>query len=143
MPNKPVQSVTSQNANKQIAAIMKSEFYVGPIPPAAELQKYENIQPGFADRILTMAEKQEAHRQKLETKMLDEGIKSERIGQIFGFIIFSAVLIAGFILTLLNKSVEGVITILGSAGSIIGLFIYGRKSAKQELKDKKQGIKNN
>lgn len=88
MPNKSVQSVASQDSNKQIAAIMKGEFYIGPIPPAAELQKYENIQPGFADRILTMAEKQETHRQKLETKMLEEGIKSERIGQIFGFVIF-------------------------------------------------------
>lgn len=117
---------------------VKGGFYFGPIPPAEELQKYENIQPGFADRIIKMAENQATHRQKQEAKALSEGIKSERIGQILGFAVFSATLIAGFILTLLDKSTEGVITMLGASLSIVGLFVYNRESAKQELKSKKK-----
>ena len=60
------------------ATIMQAEAYSGPIPPASELEKYEKIQQGAADRIIRMAEKQSSHRQAMETKMLDATIKTEK-----------------------------------------------------------------
>ncbi|MGH7200157.1 MAG: DUF2335 domain-containing protein [Planctomycetaceae bacterium] len=41
-----------------------SQEFSGPLPHPAVLQQYEEIQPGFADRILRMAEQQGQHRQQ-------------------------------------------------------------------------------
>jgi uncharacterized membrane protein len=43
---------TPENQQSSIVAA-----YQGPIPPPAQLERYEQIQPGAADRILRMAEK--------------------------------------------------------------------------------------
>jgi uncharacterized membrane protein len=39
----------------------------GPLPPPEDLAKYNMIVPDAAERILRMAEKQQAHRMELET----------------------------------------------------------------------------
>lgn len=113
------------------------EIHSGPIPSASELAKYENILPGAADRIITMAENQSKHRQEMEKKMLLANIKAEQCGQIFGFIIFGMAIIAGFILLILGKSVEGLASLTIAVGSIVGLFVYSRQEARKELNKKK------
>ena len=55
---------------KEALMIIRSEMYSGPIPPPEALARYEEIQPGAADRILKMAEKQQEHRMALETKAI-------------------------------------------------------------------------
>lgn len=62
-------------------------LYTGPIPSASELEKYNQVLPGLAERIMKMAEIQSAHRQELEKKVIDSNIKGSKKGQIFGFII--------------------------------------------------------
>ncbi|MCE9618414.1 MAG: DUF2335 domain-containing protein [Planctomycetes bacterium] len=66
----------------------------GPIPDHNELAGYEAITPGFANRILVMAESEASSRQKLNADALAAGIadgKSERtekrIGQVCAFIL--------------------------------------------------------
>ena len=50
------------------AATLTAEFTAlsGPLPPPEMLAQYEEILPGAAERILSMAERQAEHRQKLE-----------------------------------------------------------------------------
>ena len=132
----------ADNKSPIVAHHAAMQLYSGPIPPANELKKYEEILPGAADRILTMAEEQSAHRRKMENKMLEANIKAEKIGQSLGFAIFLIALIAGIILIILNKDAIGLITSLGSLTAIVGLFVYNRISAKQELKEK-NNIKSN
>ena len=55
-------------------------------PPEA-FQRYEEILPGAAERILKMAEKQAEHRQRLEEKIVNAEIRDARLGLIFGFLI--------------------------------------------------------
>lgn len=124
--------------------VMRSmELYSGPIPPASELARYETILPGAANRILTMAEKQSQHRQKMENTMLDANIKAEKNGQIFGFIIFSIAIIAGFLLVLFGRNVEGLISLIVAVGGIVGLFVYNREEVRKELRKKEQLTQNN
>ncbi|MHB8129171.1 MAG: DUF2335 domain-containing protein [Mobilitalea sp.] len=42
--------------------------YEGPLPPASEFERYERVCPGAADRILSMAENEEAHRHRTEDR---------------------------------------------------------------------------
>ncbi|MDO4742382.1 MAG: hypothetical protein Q4A79_03375 [Candidatus Saccharibacteria bacterium] len=89
-----------------------------------------------------MAERQSQHRQKMENTMLEANIKAERVGQIFGFVIFSIAIIAGFILVLFGKSLEGLISLIVAVGGIVGLFVYNREEVRKELKIKEQSKKN-
>ena len=46
--------------------------YSGPLPPAEQIRAYEEVLPGSADRILGMAERQQAHRLELEKMTVSE-----------------------------------------------------------------------
>lgn len=127
--------LTKSNPDKQKKAevsLLHQEFYSGPIPSASELARYEEVQPGSADRIIKMAENQAKHRQNIESKALSADIKSQHRGQILGFSIFVLAIIIGFILILQDKEVIGIVSILGSLGSIVGLFVYTYKRSKDE-----------
>ena len=60
--------------------LQKVEFQ-GPLPPPAVLAQYENIHSGFADRIISMAETQAAHRQSLER---DQSESRRRLVEFYG-----------------------------------------------------------
>ena len=40
----------------------------GPVPPAEEIARYEQVMPGAADRIFTMAEQEQKHRHQEESE---------------------------------------------------------------------------
>ena len=71
--NKPVVDEFKQSSEpkaevvgRRIIHAQHSEAFSGPIPPPDLLEKYNNIIPNGADRILAMAEQQQAHRQFME-----------------------------------------------------------------------------
>jgi uncharacterized membrane protein len=103
----------------------------GPLPPPEVLQGYENITPGFADRIVTMAEKQAQHRQELEKI----AYKSESRNSFTGVIMAGVVVVSITISAILtgNAILGG---ILGSAGlaGLAGTFIYGTRVQQQQQK---------
>lgn len=50
---------------KKVVRLEMSESYSGPLPDARSFEKYEIISPGAANRILSMAEKEQDLRQSL------------------------------------------------------------------------------
>jgi uncharacterized membrane protein len=68
----------------------------GPLPPPAALERFNQIIPNGADRIVAMAEKEQAHRIDYEKTGLAATVREARRGQILGAII-SAVAIGGAI----------------------------------------------
>ena len=63
--------------------VVRREFaatYSGPLPLAEDFRKYEEVCHGAADRIITMAEKQAAHRQAIETKEADRISRNSMAG---------------------------------------------------------------
>src|SRR6266568_1571715 len=73
---------------------IQGKFFSGPIPPASELEHYERVKPGLAERIvsmaerqLTMAEDQMKHRHKLEDKAIATNVRLSYLGLASGFIL--------------------------------------------------------
>jgi uncharacterized membrane protein len=58
-------------------------MYAGPLPPSGGFAKYEQVVPGAAERILTLAEKETHHRHRAEDSLL----KLSGRGQIFALIV--------------------------------------------------------
>lgn len=66
---------------------IKQESFSGPIPHPELLQKYEIVQPGFAERIVSMAERQLDHRIKCEGEFVRGSVAESKRGQNYGLIV--------------------------------------------------------
>ena len=56
-----------------------------PVPAPAILESYEEIAPGSASKIVEIVKKEQIHRHKLESRMLDSLRSSVRLSQILSF----------------------------------------------------------
>lgn len=62
------------------------------LPPASELEAYERLVPGIAERLFGRWEQQIEHRQAMERLRIESEIESERLGLTYGFRIAMAFL---------------------------------------------------
>jgi uncharacterized membrane protein len=104
-------------AAQLIHAQTTSVQVVLPFPPPDWLAAYNDVLTNGADRVVSLTERQAAHRQWLE-----------RWGLIFAFVIvlvvLGVVLGGGIGLLAAGKSVGGLVALIGGVGSLAGLFIY-------------------
>ena len=113
-----------QANNVRQTLLAKSKFYAGPIPSASELEKYEQILPNAAERILTLAEKQSKHRREFENKALIEETSFNKRGQILGFLVSILVLIVALVAILTGQGIIGLGAIFISIASIVTAFYF-------------------
>lgn len=112
----------------------RQHIRVAPLPHPSELEEYEKIKPGFAERIFVMAENQASHRQNLEQKTLDasnDHLKRRdaeaRWGQGFAFIIVLATVVCGYYAARMGAQLFG--SFIAGLGicSIAYIFVKGRE----------------
>ncbi len=104
----------------------QQQLFSGPLPHPEFFQAYEQTLPGAADRILAMAENQQKHRHSQQsTRLVLDGVLETR-GQWMGFLLAVISIIGGLTLILFDKPVEGLVTLIGSLASIVGLFLWSR-----------------
>lgn len=77
-----VEEETVEAVKEVVIKAMKEEFS-GPIPHPDTIRKYEEILPGAADRIISMAERQALHRQEMERKMITAESRDGLLGVVF------------------------------------------------------------
>ena len=75
----------------------------GPLPPSVELQNYESILPGLADRIVSQFESEGAHRRDMEGRYLN----LQRVGLAIGSALYVLWIFASFLMIMTGHSVEG------------------------------------
>ena len=86
----------SEEERKKISGLIKieqSESFIGPIPPPHILDKYDEIIPNGAERIMKMAENQSSHRIQMEKNVILKKLKESSRGQLFGFILVLFIII--------------------------------------------------
>ena len=119
---------------KQVS--MEAASYTGPIPPPGQLEQYNKVLPGAADRIITMAEQQSAHRHVIEMLTVKANARNSTLGVVSAFILGIGTIAGCVFLVFSGHEWPG--AVLGSAG-LIGLasvFIYGTRSSRQERLEK-------
>ena len=107
--------------------------YSGPLPHPKHLEKYEDVCPGAADRIIAMAEGQAKHRQNMEHFVIKANGRNSTLGVIIGGIV--AVLAIGCGTHIIES---GYITMFGSLSTLVGVFIYGKRANRKELIEKQK-----
>lgn len=136
LENSPTNPPHTKQQPRVIA--FQETFMSGPIPPAQELVKYEQITPGLADRIIKMAENEALHRHQQEDKALNADINARKwrhneitLGQVFAFLLTLFTVGAGTYAAINYSWIYG--TVLSSAGlvAIVIAFIRGRDFHKK------------
>lgn len=123
------------SAGGEVSLMQKAELYMGPLPAPDAFKQYEEALKGAANRILTMAEKEQSHQHKIREDRLSGTIKDagdrrkiETRGQWFAITFGLALVAAGFYLALIGyKTVPSIIfssTIVG----VTAVFITKGKS---------------
>ncbi len=140
-----------QQIDAKSAKVMRFQHLemVGPLPPASEFGKYDQILPGAAERILLMAEKEQQHRHTLTERHTaiasearnDESRHVER-GQHYGLVVSMTAIILGsitMIVGIVYGSVAGAITggVVGTGGlaSVILAFLGKRSETTKATED--------
>lgn len=134
--NKVIDAIKDPKQRSIIAhafsAMVERKTFSGPLPAPEDFKAYQDVMADAPERILTMAEKQMAHRFECEKKIIDSRIRESRIGQIMAFII--AIFSIGIVCFLGYKGhnwLAGSITAI-----IVGLAsIFLFKKSKEEEKD--------
>lgn len=114
------------------------EHYEGPIPPPGMLEKYNQIVPGSAERIIKMAEEQSEHRRYLEKKVIASDTRNSFLGIMCALIISLGVLFIAYSALKSNQPTAGVFISALGISSIVGTFIYGTRSRRIERQSKQE-----
>lgn len=121
-------SVSSKNNHLQVSQQSIEQSYSGPIPAPVDLEYYNQVVPGAAERIIVMAEKEQSFRHSISQSTTTKTLEERRIGQIFGGLIaFMGLAVAVYALKLghpVAASVIGGATLLG----IVTVFVTGKAS---------------
>ena len=103
------------------------EFHSGPIPPASELAKYEQVEKGTARLILGMAETEQKHRHTMDHK--EQNLDAYGLGA--GLVVGLTALVGGIYLIGTGHDATGFGVIIAELGALVGVFVYVRN--KQEV----------
>ena len=133
-------SPEEKNAAAAQLVSVAAKFHSGPLPPPEALQKYDQILPGAADRIIRMAESQHQHRQKLEKTVVESNAFSQKVGLILGFVIAMTAIVGGIWLAREGKSGSGVTAIIAALAALVGVFVYGKIEQRRELAEKSKAL---
>jgi len=116
-----------------IGISMVQQIHSGPLPAPQTLELYAKIIPEGAERIMSMAEKEQAFRHEYDKTMMGRQKNIESRGQFFGFIICLFVLGGGIWLSYTGKETSGLCAIVGALVALVGAFYY-----TQRIKSEKQ-----
>jgi uncharacterized membrane protein len=96
-----------------------------PLPPSAELEKFETLYPGVTKLVFDNFINQSNHRMELEKSTILADNKRANRGQVISAVlVFLCVLIGGFLI-FFNKNIEGIVMVLTSLGVLITAFYGG------------------
>jgi len=125
----------------RIEATFHGEAFAGPLPHPDILIKYNNAVSDAAERILRMAEKQAAHRQEIERRVVRSNTLNQTMGTIFAFLIASGVITGGIYLISIGVNVGGFVTIISAISALVTVFIKGRSAQDRERREKQLASK--
>lgn len=98
-------------------------FRQAPYPTPEDLAKYEEIHPGFTDRILTLTERETDHRIGRDLLRDRATIALARRGQLFAFVFVMALVLGGVAAILTGHSVAGLAGLIIAATALTGAFV--------------------
>lgn len=120
-----LETLPAENRGAVVAAFYQSvEFHRGPLPRPEDFGKYEKVLGGSANRIITMAEKEQNHRHNMESTIIGGETGYAARGQYIAGIIFVLLIAAGFyVIAIKGNNVGGGIILGATTLTAVGAFL--------------------
>lgn len=104
---------------------IEQRTFSGPLPHPELFQGYEQTQPGAANRILTMSEKEQDHRHDMEKAKFKQKCRKQNRGQVYGCVLAVFFALVAFALSILGHEIIASVifgtTILG----VLVIYVLG------------------
>ncbi|MDR2729442.1 MAG: DUF2335 domain-containing protein [Treponema sp.] len=128
-----IAATTQEPAEYSFMAVRQS-----PLPPPAELEKFEVLYPGATKLVFDNFISQSNHRMELEKMTISGDNKRADRGQIISAILSVLCIAIGGFLTYLGKDIVGLSLIFGSIGTLLTAFYGGAiiRKIERTKKDK-------
>jgi uncharacterized membrane protein len=104
------------------------------------LERYNEIVPNGADRIVSMAESQVRHRQTLENSVISGNVKAQSRGQVFAFALGLLSIGGGIGLIAFGRDASGLVAIITALASYAVVFVYGKHEQRAERAEKRREL---
>jgi uncharacterized membrane protein len=128
----PKNNPAKKNPSKDLSSIEMR--YEGPLPPGAELQKYEQLAPGAAETIISNFLHESQHRREMEQRdqnmdahFLDRTLKANIKGLYFAAASVALTLGVGTFFMLMGYPNAGASIICTVVVGIAACFVYGSR----------------
>jgi uncharacterized membrane protein len=108
---------TEQGSEK--LSIVQENFFLGPIPDPAILEKYQTILPGLPERIVAMAEKEQQNRHSNDKRFFT----TVRLSQYFAFFSIICILSVVVLCILNGNATVGQNIAIGTTGVVASIFL--------------------
>lgn len=89
---------------------------------------------------MAMAERQSAHRESLEAKVVAGNVASQARGSHYAFIICLITIVGGFVLIGMGKSIYGISAVIASLATLAGVFVIAKTSQRKERVEKSNAL---
>ena len=98
-------------------------FRQAPYPTPEELREYEEIHPGFTDRILTLTEHETDHRIQQERFQDRSTFALAKRGQTCAFVVVMTLVLGGIAAIVTGHSIVGLAGLVLAAATLAGAFV--------------------
>jgi len=89
---------------------------------------------------MVMAEKQSAHRESLEAKVVAANVASQARGSHYAFIICLVTIIGGFVLIGMSKNIYGISAVIASLATLATVFVVAKRDQRKERVEKSTAL---
>lgn len=120
---------------------IQAAYFSGPLPPPGLLAKYNEVIPNGAERIIAMAEKQSAHRESIESRVVNGNVANQTRGSYFAFILALVAILCGFFLIHEGRSGAGLASIITSVAGLVSVFFYSKHEQRKERLEKAEALR--
>ena len=110
----------------RVYTMLVSERFSGPMPHPRHLREYEDILPGSAERILSMAERSLDHNATMEETALTAAIDDRKRGMRYGLAAFIASLVTASALAYFGQTPVAIAVLSTAVLGAVAAFINGR-----------------
>lgn len=112
--------------NKQVV----HQAWSGPLPAPSQLEHFNEVVPGAAERIIRMAEQEGEHSRQVQLIAVKAASRAQLIGQIFALAIAGGGLVAAYFLAMAGHDAVAVVVAGTTITTVVAAFLQARKAAK-------------
>jgi uncharacterized membrane protein len=110
----------------RLAVTVAAKYYAGPLPTAAKLGSYGQIDPGLPLQIIQWADGQRTHRMALESLMTEDSQQRMYISQRNGLIVALASIFAATVCGLAGFAIAAAAIVIAGVGGPSAATVFAR-----------------